>query len=177
MKPTILTLITILTLFTFTACADRESGAVSMYVSAPSGLVMRAEASKAGKKQGVIPYRTQVTVIEQSDKTMTIEGTTGHWTRVEHDGQAGWVFGGFLSATPIVEREVDGCAAVEDCMQACREKFGTPDDYNGMHEGCDHECRDKVGDGIKDCDRALWSQADWERYDPEGLREMMGDRP
>ncbi len=86
----------------FAACGDGGSG-ISMYVTAKSGLLIRADANTNASKLGLAPYGARVEVLEQSDQTMTIGGKTGHWTRVNYEGTEGWSFGGFLSATPPEE--------------------------------------------------------------------------
>ena len=85
------------------ACGGGESGSsIAMYASAKSGLVVRSGPGVANKKLGLIPYRGEVAVLEQSESTETIAGKTGRWARIEYakagDGQA-WVFGGFLPAS------------------------------------------------------------------------------
>lgn len=89
------------------ACGDGGSG-IGMYVTAKSGLLIRADANTNASKLGLAPYGSRVEVLEQSEETMTIGGKTGHWTRVNFEGTEGWSFGGYLSATPPEAESTSG---------------------------------------------------------------------
>lgn len=58
-------------------CGDDSGSGITMYVTANSGLLIRAEATTNSEKLGLVPYGEKVNVIEQSEKTMTISGKTG----------------------------------------------------------------------------------------------------
>lgn len=70
------------------------------WVSAPSGLVIRASPSRSGKNLGVISFGESVGVFFETGVTETIEGKPGRWTYVAYPPHKGFVFGGFLSAAP-----------------------------------------------------------------------------
>lgn len=88
------------------ACGDDAGSSIAMYASAKSGLVVRSGPGVANKKLGLIPYRGEVAVLEQTENTETIAGKTGRWARIEYaeapEGAA-WVFGGFLTASEPAE--------------------------------------------------------------------------
>ncbi|MCR9144207.1 MAG: SH3 domain-containing protein [bacterium] len=79
-------------------CGESASG-IAMYASAKSGLIVRSAPSTGSEKLGLIPYRGEVTVLEQGENEETIAGKTGRWALIDHNGQDGWVFGGFLTAS------------------------------------------------------------------------------
>ncbi len=76
-----------------------DSGGIAMYASAKSGLVVRSAPSTGSEKLGLIPYRGEVTVLDQGENEETIAGKTGRWAMIDYDGQDAWVFGGFLTAS------------------------------------------------------------------------------
>lgn len=87
-----------------------DGAGINMYVTANSGLLIRADANTNASKLGLAPYGAKVAVLEQAEETMTIGGKTGHWTKVVYedpnDGAIeGWSFGGYLSATPPGEKQ------------------------------------------------------------------------
>lgn len=61
-----------------------------------SVLTMRTEPHIKGPFVLSIPHRAEVIVIQEADRTETITGKTGKWTKVRYKGSEGWVFGGFL---------------------------------------------------------------------------------
>ncbi|MEQ9365810.1 MAG: SH3 domain-containing protein [Leptospirales bacterium] len=86
-----------LTALFYINCDEGASG-ISMYASAKSGLIVRSAPSTGSEKLGLIPYRGEVTVLDQGESEETIAGKTGRWAKIDHNGQEAWVFGGFLTA-------------------------------------------------------------------------------
>ncbi len=61
--------------------------AVTGTVNAPSGLVLREEASKTGAPLATVPDKTELEILEES----------GEWYRVTYNGQTGYIFGEFVN--------------------------------------------------------------------------------
>ena len=61
--------------------------AVTGTVNAPSGLVLREEASKTGAPLATVPDKTELEILEES----------GEWYRVTYNGQTGFIFGEFVN--------------------------------------------------------------------------------
>lgn len=124
------------------ACGDGGSG-ISMYVTAKSGLLVRADSNTNASKLGLVPLGKKVEVLEQSDKTMTIDGKTGHWTRIRYNEIEGWSFGGFLSATPPGpgKAAASTCDKLKACYNsaACRQAY-TDASAGPAYEFCVIEC-------------------------------------
>ena len=83
-----------------TACKPTATDNGIRYVAVKDGLNMREEPSPTGRKMLTIPYRQEVQKLEEKPESFTIDKTEGKWTKVTWQGKTGWVFGGFLSATP-----------------------------------------------------------------------------
>ncbi len=71
------------------------------YVYAYSGLKLRATPSAEGQVLKVIPYGEKVTVVASTEHKELIEWMSGHWVKVEHEGEEGYLFEGFISGLPI----------------------------------------------------------------------------
>ncbi|MCB1173741.1 MAG: SH3 domain-containing protein [Leptospiraceae bacterium] len=141
MKHTILMILFALSALVYVHCGDdTPDNSIHMYVTARSGLVIRADSSTNADKLGLVPFGTKVKVLEQSDKLLTVSGKQGHWTRIEYDGQVGWSFGGFLSATPpAAEQKMSLCEQFAACDAKCQKKF--PDESQlGEYMGCHSSC-------------------------------------
>lgn len=62
----------------------------TLYVTAPAGLYLRAEAKLDGASLGRVPYGEQVTALGDLE---------GQWVRVQHDDKTGYMYRTYLSAT------------------------------------------------------------------------------
>ena len=69
-----------------------------MYLTAVSGLTLRAEPNLQSEKLKVMPLGTKLRLITHEDKTtMNVGGIDGAMVEVELNGQKGYVFNGFIS--------------------------------------------------------------------------------
>lgn len=73
----------------------------TLKVYAESGLNLRDNPDTDSRVLKVIPYGSSVTVVETTPDTKVIEWMSGNWVLVEHDGEQGYLFGGFLSDLPL----------------------------------------------------------------------------
>lgn len=62
-------------------------------VNAPSGLVLRSEASKSGAPLATVPDKTEVEVVEES----------GEWYKVRINGQEGYLFKEYVVNVPEIQ--------------------------------------------------------------------------
>ena len=67
--------------------------AVTGTVNAPSGLVLRSEASKSGAPLATVPDKTEVEVVEES----------GEWYKVRMNGQEGYLFKEYVVNVPEIQ--------------------------------------------------------------------------
>lgn len=67
--------------------------AVTGTVNAPSGLVLRSEASKSGAPLATVPDKTEVEVVEES----------GEWYKVRINGQEGYLFKEYVVNVPEIQ--------------------------------------------------------------------------
>lgn len=144
-------------IITFAGCGEEDTGSnISMYVTANSGLLIRADSNTNASKLGLAPYGAQVKVLEQSPQTMTIGGKTGHWTKVDFNGIQGWSFGGYLSATPPGPKQTQpanngkpDCDGFRNCVISCAdtEYEYDPADPDGTARAtdCDASCTNRYG--------------------------------
>lgn len=73
-------------------------------VTAKSGLSVRNKPSLTGKKIGKLPYMSQITILETTKESLTINDDEkvikGHWVKINdnasNDWNSGYVFNGFL---------------------------------------------------------------------------------
>ena len=74
-------------------------------VYASSGLKLRAHPNTASEVIDIIPFGSQVIVINTFDpseeNTARIDWIDGHWILVEYEGMAGYLFDGYLSPLPF----------------------------------------------------------------------------
>lgn len=78
--------------------SQSDSKSEWMYVTAKSGLRLRAEPSTTGTKMALIPPATRVEVLERSESTLVVDNIEAPWVKVRHQGLEGWVFGGYLGS-------------------------------------------------------------------------------
>lgn len=115
MKTSAFSLLIILGIFTLSSCKndikdnDENQVVVSdsipteiipdfMYVTAVSGLTLRAQPNLQSEKLKVMPLGTKVKLITHETKTtMNVGGIDGAMDEVEYNGQKGFVFNGFVS--------------------------------------------------------------------------------
>lgn len=69
--------------------------AVTGTVNAPSGLVLRAEASKTANPITTVPDKTEVNIVEKN----------GEWYKVTYNSQEGYLFAEYVNATEDVETQ------------------------------------------------------------------------
>ena len=68
------------------------------YVTAVSGLTLRASPTLQSEKLAVMPLGTKVTILEAAgENTMNVGSIDGAMDEIEHNGQKGYAFNGFLS--------------------------------------------------------------------------------
>jgi len=65
------------------------------YIAALSGVNLREEADSRSKVIQLLPYATEVTILEETSKNETIEGFSGNWLKVSANGNEGFIFGGY----------------------------------------------------------------------------------
>lgn len=76
----------------------KETPPSVMYVTAVSGLTLRAFPNLQSEKLAVMPLGTQVQIIKAEDQnTMNVGGIDGAMEEVEYNQKKGFVFNGFLS--------------------------------------------------------------------------------
>ncbi|MCB1143605.1 MAG: SH3 domain-containing protein [Leptospiraceae bacterium] len=68
------------------------------YVNAPSGLILREDASLTSKKIDLLPNRTPVEISQVGMDPIEIDGNTGFWIGVRALGKDGFVFSYYLSS-------------------------------------------------------------------------------
>ncbi|NLI77580.1 MAG: hypothetical protein GX442_14230 [Candidatus Riflebacteria bacterium] len=83
----------------FLLAAGLAWGAEYGVVEAPSGLILRIWPARGHPKVTTLPHRTKALVILVSGQEETIDGLTGRWMLIEHQGRRGWGFGGFVRLT------------------------------------------------------------------------------
>ena len=88
-----------------------DSKTPSKWVAAEGGLRMRASADANATVVLLIPQGSEVKMIEEVGPSIEISGRTGKWTKVKFENSEGWVFGGFLSATPTDGRPLNSLSA------------------------------------------------------------------
>ena len=137
-------------------CENKIKFPRTLYVTANSGLLIRAEPSTSAKKLGLALHGSQVTGIEQSQKLMSIQGKTGKWTKVSFEEITGWSFGGFLSQKKPgqlggnTERSNQAirCESWDKCQNSCYENRNQSKDADGgdemMYE-CYEKCTKRAG--------------------------------
>ena len=77
------------------------------YVTAPSGLSLRAYTNLQSEKLGKMPYGTKVKIITPEEKnTMTVAGIKGAMDEIKFNHKKGFAFNGYLSNYFPPEREM-----------------------------------------------------------------------
>lgn len=139
-----------------THCGNKKSQ-INMYVTAKSGLLIRADSNTNASKLGLAPYGSQVHALEQSNRIMSIQGKTGHWTKVKFADTTGWSFGGFLAANPPpamgektkMSKAMIYCSKWDSCQTKCYENrnksLDSSDKIDTAANSCYEECTRMVG--------------------------------
>jgi hypothetical protein len=106
MKLKIILLLLSLTVSIFTIACNQKSDTNSLseqlinnprWITAPSGLRMRANPDTKSLRLFLIPEKTRVNLIKEAKDEITIGDKKGKWSFVQWKERKGWVFGGFLS--------------------------------------------------------------------------------
>jgi len=145
MKKMICLLTGVLFLFTQAFSTNPITENKSLSVVAGSGLKMRTTPSLESQVIKVIPFGD--TVYEVLDSTMTetisdrIEWMEGEWIRIEHMGDQGYVFNGFLTSLPIPNFEfeltmedLDLTSPLESWINYRFDRMGEPSIYETKDE-------------------------------------------
>ena len=137
MKNTITHITAIILLALFTACNTEkkdELGTVAIseanskeiiakdvdkddyvYITAPSGLSLRAYDNLDSDKLSVMPYGTKVKLITiEENETMTVGGIKGGMNQVEYNNKTGYAFNGYLSSFFPPEKNSNAKQYIED---------------------------------------------------------------
>ncbi len=132
--------------FNLFACAKKPDQVAGerWFVTAISGLRVRAERSLTANTLALAPAGASVRVEEQSPDAIEIDGLRGHWVRVTFDGPGGpitgWVFSGYLSRTAPTggERVASRDGKFYYTLSRTSGKPATPDGCAEMYGG--HDC-------------------------------------
>lgn len=83
----------------------------TLYVTAHSGLHLRNNPSSMSKSLKVINLGESVTVLEQIDSLtlQTIDWVSGKWLWIEHEGDKGYIFDGFLTPLNLPKYSWEKC--------------------------------------------------------------------
>lgn len=85
--------------------------AVTGTVNAPSGLVLRQEASKTANPITTVPDKTEVNIIEKS----------GEWYKVTYDSHEGYLFAEYVNSTEDVEKQTTDTSTEAGTQQSMTE--------------------------------------------------------
>jgi len=83
-----------------------------LFVTAQSGLHLRTSPDVHARSVKVIYMGEQVEVLEQPDSmttTQKIDWVAGQWILVEHDGDQGYIFDGYLSPLTVPTHDWEKC--------------------------------------------------------------------
>ena len=83
---------------------EGETQSIIMYVNSEDGLRIRAEPST---ESGIVKslQHGQRVVLAERGASATIDGITSYWYKIS--GEAGWIFGGYLSNFPLVNPAIN----------------------------------------------------------------------
>ena len=87
----------IMLLLLFSQCEKSGEKGSERWVIAKSGLRLRNTPDLNGKRLSLIPYGSQVRLLDEKGPALVIGDRTGKWSRIVWKKTEGWVFGGFLS--------------------------------------------------------------------------------
>ena len=71
-----------------------------MWVDAKEGLNLRTKPDINSKKITVIPFTSEVRILEISNASQTIDRYSSYWFKIKWKNKQGWVFGGYLTGIP-----------------------------------------------------------------------------
>lgn len=127
------------------------------FVTARSGLNLRATPDRNGERVGLIPFRKELLTFERQGEKFTVDGISGNWVKVSDDLVKGWAFDGFLSdKQPQSDEEINTAKAArekyeadtvayKECVAKCAEDNKNASDYDRRHleGGCISGCAEK----------------------------------
>ncbi len=107
------TLATLLMMFFIaeTWAVEPHTPGSQLYVIAQSGLHLRTSPDVHANSVKVIDHGEQVLVLDQPDSlgSQRVDWVTGSWILVEHEGDEGYIFDGFLSMLNVPTYEWEKC--------------------------------------------------------------------
>jgi hypothetical protein len=74
------------------------------WITAESGLRMRSKPDLQSEKVSLIPYGTEISVLEKSAEKKTVKNITDYWYKTCWENKTGWIFGGFTT-TKMINRQ------------------------------------------------------------------------
>lgn len=99
------------TFYLQTSALEPHTPGSSLYVTAQSGLHMRTNPDVLANSLKIVPHGEQVLVIADSStiQSQKIDWVAGQWLLVEHEGDRGYIFDGFLSRLNVPTYEWEKC--------------------------------------------------------------------
>ncbi len=71
-----------------------------VFVTAKSGLMLRAAPDRSAKAVTLMPFGSAAEMRGRSQKSDTIDGKTSPWFEIDFGRHHGWAFGGFFDQSP-----------------------------------------------------------------------------
>ena len=87
---------------------------------------------------GVLPIGSKMTLLEQSDSSLTIQGIRSHWYKVEAGKKTGWLWGGFIAYQAfgsVADPEVKFVGGYEKVIPVGQEDGGTYYQIRAFRDG------------------------------------------
>ena len=108
---TVLAALLMVTFYLQTSALEPHTPGSALYVTAQSGLHMRTSPDVMANSLKIVPHGEQVFVTEDtaSIQSQKIDWVAGQWLLVEHDGDTGYIFDGFLSRLNVPTYEWEKC--------------------------------------------------------------------
>lgn len=71
------------------------------WINTADGLNIRNQPDVSGALLVTVPAYAKVLLLEETGEELTLQDQMGKWSKIEWEGQTGWVFGGYLSSEEV----------------------------------------------------------------------------
>jgi hypothetical protein len=113
----------------------------TIYVSDKSGLQLKKSPNSPGENIQLLPLNSELSILEETNKSETINNISGKWLKVKFDNQEGYVFDGFISYqrtvidTPQDSTQSNTCKEDDpECYKNRCAQYGNSDDCKRASE-------------------------------------------
>lgn len=129
--------------FLFGTCKKKEAESIisteKYYVFTTNNLHLRAQPNANSESLALLPRGTELKVLEKTNETLTVDGITSNWWKVEAKGKTGYLFSGYVSRYSPSKKECHSLMGyLTELYGELNENNPNVKNYKKTEKPCDH---------------------------------------